>query len=418
MTPAPSGRPAVFLDRDGTLIEDVGFCADPHDVHLLPGVIAALGRLERAGFARVVVTNQSGIGTGRLSEDDFRRVQAEFVRQLAAHGAHLDGVYHCPHAPTTGCLCRKPGTALHQRAVLALGLDPRASWCVGDRPGDVDAAEPLGARGLLVLTGEGASHAAEMRARGVPIEPDLSGAVNRILTSSQQASWSAPGGQPRPGATAMERRTSVLIADDHTMVAHALRATLEEWFRVAGVVHTVDAVGPAITRTGAEVVVLDISFPEGSSLLSLADLVVSHPGVRFVMLTALADPVLLDAALDAGAAGFVLKHSAPTELRVAIEEAVAGRTYVTPLLRPPTADEALVPGAVPDSAEMPLLSVRQRRIMELLREGRMYKEVAEELDISIKTVEYHLNAIRGRLGLAKVSQIVEWARAHLPADGS
>lgn len=216
----------------------------------------------------------------------------------------------------------------------------------------------------------------------------------------------------------MERRTSVLIADDHVMVAHALRSTLEEWFRVTGVVHTVDAVGPAISRTGAQVVVLDLSFPEGSSLLSLADLVVSHPGVRFVMLTALVDPLLLDAALDAGAVGFVLKHSAPTELRVAIEEAVAGRTYVTPLLRTPTADEALVPAGLGDSDETPQLSLRQRRIMELLRDGRMYKEVADELDISVKTVEYHLNAIRGRLGLAKVSQIVEWAREHLPANPS
>ena len=417
MTRKPSGRPAVFLDRDGTLMEDVGYCADPRDVRLLPGVPNALRRLERAGFVRVVVTNQSGIATGRLGEDDFRRVQAELVRQLTEQGAHLDGIYHCPHAAEDQCLCRKPGTELHQRAVRALGIDPGESWCIGDRPADVDAARALGARGgVLVLTGEGAIHADELGARGVPVEPDLEAAVERILTSSQQHSSPAPDEDHGPGAIVMERRTSVLIVDDHAMVAHALRSTLEEWFRVAGVVHTIDGVSPAITRTGANVVVLDISFPEGSSLLSLADLVASHPDVRFVMLTALADPTLLDAALEAGAAGFVLKNSAPTELRVAIEEAVAGRTYVTPLLRTLATDERMAPGAETGATEFPVLSLRQRRIMELLRDGRMYKQIAEELDISVKTVEYHLNAIRGRLGLAKVSQIVEWAREHLPAD--
>lgn len=419
MTRKPSGRPAVFLDRDGTLMEDVGYCADPRDVRLLPGVAEALRRLERAGFVKVVITNQSGIATGRLMEDDFRRVQAELVRQLTERGAHLDGIYHCPHAAEDQCLCRKPGTELHQRAIRALGIDPGESWCIGDRPADVDAARALGARGgVLVLTGEGASHAAELGARGVPVEPDLEAAVERILRSSQQNSSPVPDGHQGPGEIVMERRTSVLIVDDHTMVAHALRSTLEEWYRVAGVVHTVDAVTPAIIRTGAEVVVLDISFPEGSSLLSLADLVACHPGVRFVMLTAHADPILLDAALDAGAVGFVLKSSAPTELRVAIEEAIAGRTYVTPLLRMSGTDEPMAADAATDGTESPALSLRQRRIMELLRDGRMYKQIAEELDISVKTVEYHLNAIRGRLGLAKVSQIVEWAREHLPADQS
>lgn len=211
----------------------------------------------------------------------------------------------------------------------------------------------------------------------------------------------------------MERRPTILIADDHVLVATALTTALGEWFRVAGVVQTVEALSPAIRASGARAVVLDIGFPEGSSLTSLPDLVEMHPDVRFVVLTAHADRVLLDAAMEAGAMAFVVKHSAPSELRVAIEEALAGRVYVTPLLRMPSPDEAIIPPERRPST-LPQLSSRQIHILRLLRDGASYKDITEAIGISVKTVEYHLNAIRGRLGLAKVSDIVRWAEEHLP----
>jgi D,D-heptose 1,7-bisphosphate phosphatase len=173
-------RPAVFLDRDGTLIEDPGYLADPAGVHLISGVPAALCRLADLGYARIVITNQSGIGRGRYSTDDFLAVEAEMERQLARSGATIDAVYHCPHLPTDGCACRKPGTALHTAAAATHHLDLTASWCIGDREGDIAAAAALGARAILVRTGEGARHVETAALLGVPVVADLAAAVDHL----------------------------------------------------------------------------------------------------------------------------------------------------------------------------------------------------------------------------------------------
>lgn len=170
-------RPAVFLDRDGTLIEDPGYLADPAGVVLLPGVVEALDALTRLGFLRIVVTNQSGIGQGRFTEADFDAVQREVERQLGAHGVTLDATYHCPHRREDGCACRKPGTALHREAAARFDIDLAASWCVGDRPGDLLPARALGGRAVLVRTGEGAHHAREADDLGIPVVADLRAAV-------------------------------------------------------------------------------------------------------------------------------------------------------------------------------------------------------------------------------------------------
>lgn len=174
-------RPAVFLDRDGTLIEDPGYLADPAGVRLLPGVAEALRRLGEAGYARIVVTNQSGIGRNLYSTDDFRAVEAEMERQLATLGGGVDGVYHCPHHPDHGCACRKPGTTLHRAAAAEHDLDLQASWCIGDRAGDILAAAPLGARAILVRTGEGARHVETAALQGIPVVADLAAAVTHLL---------------------------------------------------------------------------------------------------------------------------------------------------------------------------------------------------------------------------------------------
>jgi histidinol-phosphate phosphatase family protein len=174
-------RPAVFLDRDGTLIEDPGYLATPAGVHLLPGVPEALRRLGDAGYARIVVTNQSGIGRGRYTTEDFLAVEAEMERQLALAGAAVEAVYHCPHLPTAGCACRKPGTALHAAAAAAHQLDLTTSWCIGDREGDILAAAAIGARAILVRTGEGTRHVETAGARNIPVVADLAAAVAHLL---------------------------------------------------------------------------------------------------------------------------------------------------------------------------------------------------------------------------------------------
>jgi histidinol-phosphate phosphatase family protein len=182
-----AGRPAVFLDRDGTLIEDPGYLADPAGVVLLPGAADALRTLAAHGFLRIVITNQSGIGRGFFSEEAFRAVQDEVERQLEASGADLDAVYHCPHQASDGCDCRKPGTALHRAAAERFGIDLTRSWCVGDRLGDVQPATALGGRAVLVRTGVGELHADEACTAGIPVEADLAAAVVRIVADAPRA---------------------------------------------------------------------------------------------------------------------------------------------------------------------------------------------------------------------------------------
>ena len=160
-SPAPpspsgaSGRPALLLDRDGTLIEERDYLSDPAGVALLPGVAAAIGLANRAGWVVVVVSNQSGIGRGYFGESEVAAVNQRIERLLAAEGAHLDRLYHCPHAPEARCSCRKPAPGMALQAAAELGLDLGRSFVIGDKPADLALARAVGATPLLVRTGYG-----------------------------------------------------------------------------------------------------------------------------------------------------------------------------------------------------------------------------------------------------------------------
>jgi D-glycero-D-manno-heptose 1,7-bisphosphate phosphatase len=184
-----SRRPAAFLDRDGTLIQDRHYLRDPSAMRLLPGVAEAIARLNRAGVAAVVVTNQSGIARGLLSEADYQAAVAKLDQLLEAGGARVDGHYHCPHLPeiTGACDCRKPGSLLYRRAVDALGLDPVRSWWIGDRVRDVAGATAFGGQGVLVLTGNGPREARTPEGRSWPSVPDLAAAVELVLAALSNA---------------------------------------------------------------------------------------------------------------------------------------------------------------------------------------------------------------------------------------
>jgi D-glycero-D-manno-heptose 1,7-bisphosphate phosphatase len=147
-----SPRAAVFLDRDGTLIIDRHYLADPAGVELLPGAGEAVARLNAAGALAVLATNQSGIGRGYFSEADYRAVHARLVAELAAHGARLDAAYHAPsHEDTVDPDAdRKPGAGMFLRAAREHGVDLPRSWWVGDRARDVAPAGRFGGRGVLV----------------------------------------------------------------------------------------------------------------------------------------------------------------------------------------------------------------------------------------------------------------------------
>jgi D-glycero-D-manno-heptose 1,7-bisphosphate phosphatase len=174
---------AVFLDRDGTLVEDPGYLHEPDRVRLLPGAGEAVARLNRGGLVVVTVSNQSGIARGKYTVADYRAVQRRIADLLAALGAKLDGSYFCPHHPevTGPCPCRKPGIKLFEDAREALGIDLASSYYVGDRLSDLQPARHYGGQALLVRTGEGAHHEAGARTLGAAVVDDLAAAVDRIL---------------------------------------------------------------------------------------------------------------------------------------------------------------------------------------------------------------------------------------------
>jgi D-glycero-D-manno-heptose 1,7-bisphosphate phosphatase len=174
---------AVFLDRDGTIVEDPGFLHEPGKVRLLSGAAEAIKQLNHHEILTVVVTNQSGIGRGLYTVADYEAVQARLDALLAAQGARIDAAYFCPHHPrvTGPCECRKPGLKLFHDAAAALAIDFTRSWWVGDRLSDVQPARLLGGTAILVATGEGNLHQGQARALGVRVVADLAMAVDEIL---------------------------------------------------------------------------------------------------------------------------------------------------------------------------------------------------------------------------------------------
>lgn len=190
---------AVFLDRDGTLMLDSGYPSHPDDVQLTPGVAPVLVDLERQGVQRILVTNQSGIARGILSEDDYARVHSRLLELLLEAGASLTAEYHCPHHPDFSgpCDCRKPGTGMFLQAAADRSLDLAASLFVGDRWRDVAPGIELGGFALLIPSSSTPQ-----------AEVERAGSENRIADSLAEAvlRWRMQSGRPA-GATAREAAT-------------------------------------------------------------------------------------------------------------------------------------------------------------------------------------------------------------------
>jgi D-glycero-D-manno-heptose 1,7-bisphosphate phosphatase len=186
---------AVFLDRDGTVNEEVGYLSDLNQLRLIPGAAAAIRRLNEAGLLVVLVTNQSGVARGYFPESFVHETHALLGRMLEAAGARLDGIYYCPHHPKAGstdltreCDCRKPATGLLDRAAADLHIDLVRSYMVGDKWSDVELGQRAGCRAVLVRTGFGHDDPGNVRPSGLR-EPDctshdLAEAVDWILGQS------------------------------------------------------------------------------------------------------------------------------------------------------------------------------------------------------------------------------------------
>jgi len=159
-------RPAVFLDRDGTINEDTPFITRPEQLKLLPGAAEAVRMMRESGYRMVVVTNQPTIARGDCSVAELLRIHDHMEMELSREGAFLDGIYYCPHHPDKGfageraelkmeCECRKPGDGMIRLAARELNLDLKSSWMIGDRTGDIQAAHNSGVRSILLRTGMG-----------------------------------------------------------------------------------------------------------------------------------------------------------------------------------------------------------------------------------------------------------------------
>lgn len=184
-----AGKSAVFLDRDGTINEEVGYLNHLSRLRIFPSVPAVIRKLNDRGLPVIVVTNQSGVARGYFPESLVREVNALMIQQLSDAGARLDGVYYCPHAASEGCACRKPGPGMLQQAAAEHSLDVRRSFVVGDRYGDVELAHNAGARSILVRTGYGDGelqwHSSAWKVQPEFIAADLAQAVDWILEHSQ-----------------------------------------------------------------------------------------------------------------------------------------------------------------------------------------------------------------------------------------
>jgi DNA-binding NarL/FixJ family response regulator len=202
----------------------------------------------------------------------------------------------------------------------------------------------------------------------------------------------------------------ILIADDHKIFAEGLRRLLEEDFDIAGVVADGRQLVEAAEKLSPEAIVVDISMPMLNGIDAVRQVKKVHPGIKVVFLTMHPDVAYAVRAFKEGAAGYVLKNSAPDELITAIREGLKGRTYVTPMIAGKLLriyESGFQPGTETDAALR--FSSRQREVLQLLAEGHSAKEIASVLNISIKTVEYHKYRMMDALGAKTTADLIRYA---------
>lgn len=180
MTDQQVKRPAAFIDRDGTLIEEVNFLSRVEDLRVFPYTAEALDLLKANGFLIVVVTNQSGIGRGIYTEADMHSIHEAMQAEL---GGAIDGFYFCPHLPDEGCVCRKPGLGMMEFAQRDLPIVLEGSWMIGDKKIDVETGQAAKIGSALVRTGYGEAHQHLLSKNPEVIADDLLGVVKAIVQS-------------------------------------------------------------------------------------------------------------------------------------------------------------------------------------------------------------------------------------------
>ena len=201
--PSPTThQPAIFLDRDGVIVENrADYIKSIAEVQILPGALAALAQAAHLEARIVVVTNQSPVGRGLITEAGLQAINAHVHAAIVAAGGRIDGWYYCPHRPDAGCPCRKPKPGMLLDAAADLDIDLPASVMVGDAVSDILAGHAAGTQAILVGTGRGVSQTAELSPAGlghVLVVPDLAMALQRIAASSHFTKTPPEGGANNP----------------------------------------------------------------------------------------------------------------------------------------------------------------------------------------------------------------------------
>ncbi len=179
---------AVFLDRDGTIIEDVGYLNNPENIKFIPGSISAIKKLNEAGYKIVIITNQAGVARGLIREDILQTIDKTINKHILSNGAHIDAIYYCPHHPEHGvypykqdCECRKPNPGMLKKAASDLELDMKNSFVIGDKWSDVEVGKNMELKTALVLTGKGKNQKEKLTAKPDFIAKNLAEAVDWVL---------------------------------------------------------------------------------------------------------------------------------------------------------------------------------------------------------------------------------------------
>lgn len=178
-----AGKPAVFVDRDGTICFDKHYLADPAGLELIPTVVEGLRKLTKAGVPIIIVTNQSGVARGYFTEETLSGIHAELVETLKKQGVSILDIFYCPHMPDAGCDCRKPAPGLLLRASKKHGIDLSRSYVIGDRMMDIEMAHGVNAKGVLVPE-PGDQYGVDNEVKSSKEKPDF-----RASTFSEAADW-------------------------------------------------------------------------------------------------------------------------------------------------------------------------------------------------------------------------------------
>jgi len=178
-----AGKPAVFVDRDGTICFDKHYLADPAGLDLIPTVVEGLRKLTKAGVPIIIVTNQSGVARGYFTDETLSRIHARLIEILHKQGVRILDIFYCPHMPDAGCDCRKPAPGLLLRASKKHGIDLSKSYVIGDRMMDVELAHRVEAKGVLVSE-PGDQYDIEKEIKASKEKPDF-----RADTFSEAADW-------------------------------------------------------------------------------------------------------------------------------------------------------------------------------------------------------------------------------------